>query len=72
MLHDGRIAGNFPDLTKGMMLTAKLESDPDNYDLAHLAAISNKVNLLYDPEPIPDYYLQEREKNVGPWSRRKP
>ena len=72
VLHDGRIAGNFPDLTKGMMLTAKLESDPDNYDLTHLAAISNKVNLLYDPEPIPDYYLQEREKNVGPWSRRKP
>lgn len=72
VLHDGRIAGNFPNLTKGMMLTAKQESDPDNYDVAHLAKISCRVGLAYDPEPIPEFYLEERNNNVGSWSRRKP
>lgn len=72
VLHDGRVAGNFPDLHKAHMLQAKLESDPDNYDPEYLAKLKAKKHLGYDPEPLPDFYLQERERNVGPWNTRKP
>lgn len=72
VLHDGKVAGNYPDLTRAHMLTAKQESDPENFDPAHLASLKAKKHLGYDPEPIPDFYLQERKNNVRGWSYRNP
>ncbi len=70
--HSGKIYGLSPDLTKAMILFAKRESDPGLYDPAYLAALRNKRHLGYDPEPIPEYYLRERERNRGPWDKRRP
>lgn len=70
VLHDGRLEGNYPDLTKGMFLTAKQEADPDHFDPVFLASLKHKKWLGYDPEPIDPYYLAERETNVSAW--RKP
>jgi hypothetical protein len=28
--------------------------------------------LGYEPEPVPEYYLEERDRNVGSWNRRTP
>jgi len=72
VLHNGKLVGNFPDLTKGMMLTAKQESDPDNYDIQHLCEISNRKGLAYEPQPIPQWYLNERQANVYGWNTRNP
>jgi hypothetical protein len=63
--HNGKIDGNFPDITKGMILAAKQESDPDNYDPEYLAWLRHRKHLGYDPQPIDPYYLEERERNVG-------
>ncbi len=63
--HDGRIAGNYPDLTKAHLLYAKQESDPGNYDPSLLASLKAKKHLGYDPEPLPEFYLSERETNLG-------
>jgi hypothetical protein len=53
----------FPDLNARILLQAKQESDPENYDPAHLAAMKHKKHLGYDPEPIPEFYLRERQRN---------
>lgn len=60
-----------PDLNMGILLTAKKESDPDNYDPEWLAAVKSKKHLGHDPEPIPQYYIDERERNLT-WSSRTP
>lgn len=70
--HSGKIYGLSPDLTVAMFLTAKLESDPDNFDPEYLAYLRNKKHLGYDPAPIPDFYLTERKANERPWMERKP
>ena len=72
VLHSGRIYGGFPDLTNAILLSTKQECDPDNFDPAYLASLKHKKHLGYDPEPIPQWYLDEREKNVGSWTSRKP
>jgi hypothetical protein len=46
------------------MVTAKKESDPENYDLQALAELKNRKALHWEPEPIPGYYLRERERNT--------
>lgn len=72
VLHSGRIYGGFPDLTNAILLSTKQECDPDNFDPAYLASLKHKKHLGYDPEPVPQWYLDEREKNVGSWKHRKP
>lgn len=47
-LHSG---GNFK-VTKGMVLAAKREQDPDYFDPAALAAMKHRQSLPYGPEPI--------------------
>lgn len=64
VLHDGRVAGNFPELYKGTLLHVKQECDPDNYDPEYLASLKHKKHLGYDPEPPHEWYLQEREANL--------
>lgn len=70
--HSGRMNGLFPDITSAILLSTKQECDPDNYDPSYLASLRHKQHLGYEPEPVPDYYLQERQKNVGPWKSRTP
>lgn len=72
VLHSGSKVTGLPDLNKGILLTAKLESDPEYYDPAYLASLKRKQHLGYEPEPIPDFYMEQRQRNVGPWSARKP
>lgn len=72
VLHSGRIYGGFPDLTNAILLSTKQECDPDNFDPAYLASLKHKKHLGYDPEPVPQWYLDEREKNVGSWKNRTP
>lgn len=72
VLHSGRIYGGFPDLTNAILLSTKQECDPENFDPAYLASLKHKKHLGYDPEPVPQWYLDEREKNVGSWKNRKP
>lgn len=62
--HSGRVCGLFPDLNASILLTAKQESDIENYDPAHLAKLKNKKHLGYEPSPIPEFYLREREINL--------
>lgn len=72
VLHSGSKVTGLPDLNRCILLTAKQESDPENYDPEFLASLKMKKHLGYDPEPIPDYYLTERELNVQGWPYRKP
>lgn len=65
ILHSGQVCGRYPDLNKGILLTAKQESDPDNFDPAYLASLRGKKHLGYDPAPIPEYYLSERQRNLS-------
>jgi hypothetical protein len=69
VLHSGKICGMFPDLNKGILLTAKQESDPEFFDPAYLASLRHKKHLGYEPEPIPAFYLEERESNVTRYRR---
>jgi hypothetical protein len=64
VFHSGKVYGLYPDLNKGILLTAKEESDPEHFDPGYLASLRHKVHLGYGPEPIPDYYLKERERNL--------
>lgn len=59
--HHDRIAG-MPQLSKGHMLWAKREEDPDSYSPSRLAALTHRKSLPYKPTPLPDYYLAERAK----------
>lgn len=72
VLHSGTELTGHVDLNKRILLTAKRDSDPENYDPEFLASLKMKKHLGYDPEPIPDYYLKERELNVQGWPYRKP
>jgi len=71
VLHSGKVFANKPDLTHAMLLTAKQETDPEFFDPAFLASLRHKKHLGYDPEPIPDYYLEERLRNDS-WKLRTP
>jgi cytochrome c2 len=62
--HSGKVVANTPPLNLGHMLTAKKESDPDNYDPQALAELKNRKALHWEPEPIPGYYIRERERNT--------
>jgi hypothetical protein len=70
VLHQGRVAGNFPMLDNSAVLWAKQESDPDNYDPAFLAGLRHRKWLGYDPAPPDKWYLKEREQNL--YEVRKP
>ena len=72
VFHSGKIFSCQEDLNKGILLGVKQECDPDNYDPEYLASLRHKKHLGYDPEPLPDYYLQERERNTGSWTSRTP
>lgn len=71
VFHSGKIVAFTPDLNMGTLLQAKLESDPDNYDPKFLAELKHKQHLGHDPEEIPEYYIEERERNKK-WSQRNP
>jgi hypothetical protein len=60
------------DLNTRILLGVKQECDPDNYDPEYLASLKHKKHLGYDPEPLPDYYAKERERNTGSWTSRNP
>lgn len=70
VLHDGKVAGNFPPLYKSTLLWAKQDCDPENYDPEYLASLRMKKHLGYDPEPPDEWYLDEREANL--YRTRKP
>lgn len=72
IFHSGKIFSGLPDLDKGILLGVKQECDPDNYDPQFLASLKHKKHLGYEPSPLPEYYQQEREKNVGSWKTRTP
>lgn len=72
VLHSGKVNGLFPDITSAILLSTKQECDPDNYEPEFLASLKHKKHLGYEPEPVPDYYLKERERNVGSWKSRSP
>lgn len=71
VLHSGSVVTGLPDLNKGILLTAKQESDPDYYDPTFLASLKHKKHLGYEPEPIPEAYLDERQRNLY-FNRRRP
>lgn len=71
VLHSGSTVTGLPDLSKGTLLACKQETDPDHYDPAFLASLKHKKHLGYDPEPVPDFYLRQRERNLS-WSTRSP
>jgi len=66
VLHSGPKVTGLPDLNKGILLTAKQETDPEHYDPEFLASLKHKKHLGYDPEPIPDVYLAQRQRNLYP------
>lgn len=70
VFHSGPVATGLPDLDKGTLLTAKQESDPDYFDPEFLASLRHKKHLGYEPTPIPDWYLEERQRNL--WPSRRP
>lgn len=72
VLHSGSKVTGLHDLSKGTLLAIKQECDPENYDPVFLASLKMKKHLGYEPEPVPDYYLQQRELNVQGWPYRKP
>lgn len=61
--HSGKIFSRFPDITKGILLSTKAEEDPDNYDPRAMAELRHRKALRYEPEPLPDFYRQERVTN---------
>lgn len=63
--HSGRVVGNFPPMYKSTLLWAKLDSDPDNYDPKYLASLRRKQHLGYEPEPPHQFYMDERQANLG-------
>lgn len=64
VLHSGKVCGRYPDLDKGILLAAKQECDPDNYDPEYLASLRGKRHLGYGPKAIPKYYMDERQANL--------
>jgi hypothetical protein len=37
-----------------------------------LASLKHKKHLGYDPEPLPEYYDEQRHRNVRGWNTRTP
>lgn len=72
VLHSGTRVTGLPDISRGILLSTKQESDPENYDPEFLASLKMKKHLGYDPEPVPEFYLKQRELNVQGWPHRKP
>lgn len=72
VLHSGPRLTGLPDLNKGILLGCKRETDPDFYDPVYLAGLLHKKHLGYEPEPVPEWYLKERERNAGTWHNRNP
>ena len=72
VLHSGTYLTRRPDLNKGILLGVKRECDPDNYDPVFLASLKHKKHLGYEPEELPEFYKEERVRNVGPWNQREP
>ncbi len=65
-LHHQRLPG-YPNLTKGMVLTAKIDEDGP-VDVKKLAALKRRQALPYEPEPIPKEFLEDRTRRGGdPW-----
>lgn len=58
-----RVPPPFDGLSNCHVLAAKQEEDPDLFDPEFLASLRRKKHLGYDPEPIPDAYLEERVHN---------
>jgi len=54
----------WPQLTTGMCLVLKAESDPENYDPEWLQDLMGK-RLLPEIEPLPEEFIRERER----WQR---
>lgn len=58
---------NTPELTKGMILTAKEEEDGP-VDTRQLAGLIGRKDVPYSREAIPGYFIKERGKRGGdPW-----
>lgn len=72
VLHSGSKVTGLPDITRGILLSTKQECDPENYDPEFLASLKMKKHLGYDPEPLPEYYVQQRARNVRGWTDRTP
>lgn len=72
VLHSGSRVTGLPDLNKGILLAAKMEADPEYYNPKLLAKLKGKKHLGYEPESIPDVYLDQRKRNVRGWSFRNP
>lgn len=70
--HSGSKVTNLPDITKGVLLGCKQESDPENYDPKFLASLKRKQHLGYEPEELPEAYAKQRERNVKGWMYRTP
>lgn len=58
-----QLAAPYNTLTRGCILTAKREEDGRVY-LKFLAQLRGRQWLGYDPEPIPEVFLQERIENA--------
>jgi len=70
VLHSGKVYALQPDLNNRILLGCKQECDPENYDPEYLAWLRHKKHLGYDPEPLPQYYADQRQKNI--WKSRNP
>ena len=58
-----RVPPPFDGLSNCHVLAAKREEDPDQFDPAFLASLRRKKHLGYDPEDIPEAYIDERTHN---------
>jgi len=72
LYHSGKIVANVPALNMRHLLSAKKETDEEIYDPAKLAALKNRKALHWEEEPIPEYYMLERQRNVGHYNERMP
>ena len=54
----------YGELSKGAILAAKIETDGE-VDLEKLAELRGKRHLGYDPEPIPEKFIEDRKENGG-------
>ena len=54
----------YGELPRGSVLVAKVEED-GTLDLEKLAALRGRKHLGYDPEPIPEKFLEDRRQNGG-------
>lgn len=64
--HEGLHSGGKNNVTKGMCLTAKRETDDANYDPSFLASLRHKKHLGYDPEVPPERIMWFRKRNGFP------